>query len=252
MNLLRIPTLLAAALVLIAGYTDAADANTVPAASDLQERMLNEQIDVKPNGIGITSPQHESKSGKSKSAKNGSNNVNVIDNFVAFAFGTFGFIGLANNNIINEEKSIDILTRVVRKANDLESTIIGEEGGGGRPRLQESFGINDNLFLAYLQVSALKKKGFDDKAILDQLSLVFTERVVGIIFGILVEPTPQPSEGPSVSSMPSESLSPSLGPSENPSESPTDKCRFTLPNNGTGTAGLAQFCSQDEECFGCK
>ena len=117
MKLLRsiIPTLLAAALVLIAGYTDAADANTVPAASDLQERMLNEQIDVKPNGIGITSPQHESKSGKSKSAKNGSNNVNVIDKVVAFAFGTVGFIGLANNNIINEEKSIDILTHIVVK-----------------------------------------------------------------------------------------------------------------------------------------
>ena len=123
-----IPTLLAAALVLIAGYANAADASDVPAASDLQKRTLNEQINVKPNanGIGIMSPQHESKSGKSKSAKttNGSNNVNVIDKAVAIAFGTFGILGLANNNIINEEKSIDILTRVVRKANDLESAIV--------------------------------------------------------------------------------------------------------------------------------
>ena len=139
MKLLRIiiPTLLAAALVLlIAGYANAADASDVPAASDLQKRTLNEQINVKPNanGIGIMSPQHESKSGKSKSAKtkNGSNNVNVIDKAVAFAFRTLGILGL--NNIINEEKSIDILTRVVRKANDLESAIvtIGEDGGTRR------------------------------------------------------------------------------------------------------------------------
>ena len=112
MKLLRIiiPTLLAAALVLlIAGYANAADASDVPASSDLQERTLNEQINVKTNGIGgIMSPQHESKSGKSKSAKtkNGSNNVNVIDKAVAFAFRTAGILGL--NNIINEEKSIDI------------------------------------------------------------------------------------------------------------------------------------------------
>jgi len=159
----------------------------------------------------------KSKSGKSKSAK-GSNNINVvdIDKFVAFAFATFGFLGLANK--INEEKSIDILTRIVRKADELENTIIGEEGGGGMRRLQ-SFGTNDNLFLAYIQVSVLKSQGLDDGAILDQLSLVFTERVVGSITGILVEPTPQPSEGPSASSRPSESLSPSLGPSSNPSES---------------------------------
>ena len=266
MKLLRMILSGSAALIaVINGCADAVDANTVSAASDLQERMLNEQNN-EPNGIGIgiTSPQHESKSGKSKSAKNGSNNVNVIDKVVAFAFGTVGFLGLANK--INEEESIDILTRIIRKANDLEGVVGTIDEDGGTRRLQ-TFGSNDNLFLAYVQVTLLKLQGLDDTTILDQLSLVFTERVVSSITGILVEPTPQPSEGPSVSSRPSESLSPSvsarpseslspsLGPSSNPSVSakPTDKCQaFTLPNDGTGTAGGRQSCSQDEDCFGCK
>ena len=92
----------AALIAVINGCADAVDANTVSAASDLQERMLNEQNN-EPNGIGIgiTSPQHESKSGKSKSAKNGSNNVNVIDKVVAFAlFRTYVYLtrGLVTNH----------------------------------------------------------------------------------------------------------------------------------------------------------
>ena len=53
MNPLRIPTLLFAAILAIDGY--AANANTVPTASDLQERTLNEQIN-EANGVNIMSP----------------------------------------------------------------------------------------------------------------------------------------------------------------------------------------------------
>ena len=53
MKLLRIPTLLFAAILAIDGY--AANANTVPTASDLQERTLNEQNN-EANGISIMSP----------------------------------------------------------------------------------------------------------------------------------------------------------------------------------------------------
>ena len=53
MNLLRIRTLLAAAILAIDGY--AANANTVPTASDLQETTLNEQNN-EANGVNIMSP----------------------------------------------------------------------------------------------------------------------------------------------------------------------------------------------------
>jgi len=46
MKLLHIPTLLSGAILAIDGY--AANANTVPTASDLQERTLNEQNNERP------------------------------------------------------------------------------------------------------------------------------------------------------------------------------------------------------------
>ena len=51
MKLLHIPTLLSAAILAIDGY--AANANTVPTASDLQERTLNEQNN-EANGIMVS------------------------------------------------------------------------------------------------------------------------------------------------------------------------------------------------------
>ena len=254
----------AALIAVINGYADAVDANTVSAASDLQERMLNEQNN-EPNGIGIiTSPQHESKSGKSKSAKNGSNNVNVIDKVVAFAFGTFGFLGLANNNIINEEKSIDILTSIVRKANDLESAIVTIGEDGGMRRLQ-SFGTNNSLFLAYIRVSILKLQGLDDTTILDQLSLVFTERVVSIIAGVLglaVATTTTSTTGATSTGLTSTVVTTgatSTGLTSTSSTTsgcptpvpPTCEC---LPKDGPGTLGSRSLesCTENDDCFGCK
>ena len=108
----------------------------------------------------------------------------VVDKFVAAAFGLVGILGLTDK--IDEEESIVILTDIISKADEFESAI--GEGGGGRRRLQ-SFGTNNNLFVAYIQISVLKLQGLDDTAILDQLSLVFTERIVNIISGIL-DPTP--------------------------------------------------------------
>ena len=108
----------------------------------------------------------------------------VVDKLVATAFGIVGILGLTDK--IDEEESIDILTRIISKADEFESAI--GEGGGGRRRLQ-SFGRNNNLFVAYIQISVLKLQGLDDTAILERLTGRFTERVVNIIAGVL-DPAP--------------------------------------------------------------
>ena len=110
--------------------------------------------------------------------------MTVVDKVVATAFGLVGILGLTDK--IDEEESIDILTGIIIKADEFESAI-GEDWGEGRRRLQ-SFGTNNNLFVAYIQISVLKLQGLDNAAILDQLTMVFTERVVRIIAGIL-DPT---------------------------------------------------------------
>ena len=110
--------------------------------------------------------------------------MTVVDKVVATAFGLVGILGLTDK--IDEEESIDILTGIISKADEFESAI-GEDGGEGRRRLQ-SFGTNNNLFVAYIQISVLKLQGLNDAAILDQLTMIFTERVVGITAGIL-DPT---------------------------------------------------------------
>ena len=47
----------------------------------------------------------------------------------------------------------------------------------------------------------LKLQGLDDASILDQLTMVFTKRVVDIIFGILGGPTPSPTAQPGLSKL---------------------------------------------------
>jgi len=106
--------------------------------------------------------------------------LSLVDKFVAYSFETVGILGL--NHKINEEQSINILTSIVSKANDLESAIAIDEGGGRR---LQNFGSNNNLFVAYIQVSRLKLQGLDDESILDQLTMLFTERVVDVIAGVL-------------------------------------------------------------------
>lgn len=107
----------------------------------------------------------------------------VVDKVVATAFGLVGALGITHK--IDEEESIDILTGIVSKADEFESAIISKEGG----RRLQSFGMNNNLFLAYIQVSVLKLQGLDDTAILERVTERFTERIVNIIAGIL-DPTP--------------------------------------------------------------
>ena len=174
-----------AIIAMIHGYADAADTGNVPAASDLQERMLNEQ---NKNDGGIVAFGSAGVS-KSESAKSGLEleleRIDAVDKFVALSFATVGFLGLLHK--INEEESIDILSRIIRKANDLEVVIGTIDEDGGTRRLQ-TFGTNDNLFVAYIQVSVLKLQGLNDQAILDQLTMMFTERVVSSIAGVL-DPT---------------------------------------------------------------
>ena len=148
--------------------------------------------------------------------------LSLVDKVVVVSFGTVGVLGLTNK--ITEEQSIAILSSVVSKANDLEESAIDE--GGVVRRLQPftteqtidflnllvsevdvddekksiivdevvgrylQSGTNDNLFVAYIRLSVLKLQGFDDESILDQLTMVFTERVVDIIAGVLGDPTP--------------------------------------------------------------
>ena len=103
-----------------------------------------------------------------------------------------GILGLTDK--IDEEESIDILTGIISKADEFESAI-GEDGGEGRRRLQ-SFGTNNNLFQAYIRVSVLKLQGLDEAAILDQLTMVFTERVVRIIAANTPPRAPAPPQVP--------------------------------------------------------
>ena len=180
--------------------------------------MLNKQNE---NDGGIVAFESAGAS-KSESAKSGLERIDAVDKLVAVSFGTVGFLGLLHK--INEEESIDILTRVVSKANDLERVIGTIDEGGGTRRLQ-TFGTNDNLFVAYIQVSVLKLQGLNDQAILDQLSMMFTKRVVRIIAGIL-------------------GFRPATPP-------PTPGC-LPLPNDGTGTVGTNGGCSLDIDCFGCE
>ena len=153
--------------------------------------------------------------------------LSLVDKFVAYSFETVGILGL--NHKINEEQSINILTRIVSKANDLERAIVIDEGGGRR---LQNFGSNNNLFLAYIQVSRLKLQGLDDESILDRLTMIFTERVVGIIFGIL-----------------------DLAVATTTTTSTTPGCpalQTGTATGGTGTAGFLDSCSQGDDCFDCK
>ena len=159
----------------------AKNVNTVPTTSELEEGILNKQ-DENDGGGGsvstIASPKHAAVRNLHPQKI-----MAVVDKAVATAFGLVGVQGLTHK--IDEEESIDILTGIVSKADEFESAIISKEGG----RRLQSFGTNNNLFLAYIQVSVLKLQGLDDTAILERVTERFTERIVNIIAGIL-DPTP--------------------------------------------------------------
>ena len=224
MNLLRIPTLLAAAILAIDGYAE--NANTVPTASDLQETTLNEQNN-EANGIGIMSP---TATAVIRSAKDLSDDEarqhQALDQARALLRGSseadsMATMSMSMPNTVSMMDMDDIING--HDETDVESE--SEEPDGGVSTLhdhQHWKGLSleskcDALRHVFSSLHAFKKGKFEYL-----LDLVCQK-----------EQTTTSTSSTSTSST-------------------TAGCQ-ELPNDGTeGTAGFGQSCTQNSDCFGCK
>ena len=223
MNLLRIPTLLAAAILAIDGYAE--NANTVPTASDLQETTLNEQNN-EANGIGIMSP---TATAVIRSAKDLSDDEarqhQALDQARALLRGpsseadSMATMSMSMPNTVSMMDMDDIING--HDETDVESE--SEEPDGGVSTLhdhQHWKGLSlkskcDALHHIVSSLPAFKKGKFEYL-----LKLVCAKE--------------QTTSTSSTST-----------------SSTTAGCT-ALPNDGTGTAGFLQTCTQNSDCFGCK